>query len=312
MTLQKDMFKGALLAIAAVTLSACAFDVDSESEEVGEAELAVGDFGHNNVSPEAVDKASVSLPVTNDYSITSPSNPDPLPLCKGGTVTSTGCVLKPEWENWLLDNRHSGNDAVAHSWMMKGIAMCSVESNFTIRTSDNSQTFAGQWPLYPGWKTNRLNGADKRERVSACILALLNGNNATLNICIIGPGGAPFSDACSDPNISLREGGFFGDLFADPPTAYVAGPDTDEVLVNGRVCAASQGTYCCAENDTSCSHKIVLAGAIMGSPEQDFANKRCNAFAATGSFEYCTEYFSTREPGRVYRNVFTTFVPPAP
>ncbi|MFT3772083.1 MAG: hypothetical protein QM820_42295 [Minicystis sp.] len=91
----------------------------------------------------------------------------------------------------------------------------------------------------------------------------------------------------------------------------MAGPDTDEVLVNGRICAATQGSYCCAENDTNCAHHIVLAGAILGSPDQSFANKRCNALAASGSFEYCTSFFSTREPNRVYTNVFTTFVPEA-
>jgi hypothetical protein len=301
MTLQKDMFKGALLAIAAVTLSACSFDVDSESEEVAEAAEAIGETGHNNVSPLPVDEMVLRRSTTDAAGITSSTNPDPLPLCKGGTITATGCVMKPEWESWLNVSSSRGD-------MMKGIAKCAVESSFTIQTQNGGLSFPGQWGLYQGWKSNRLNGQDKRERVSACILALLNGNNQELNICIIGPGGAPFSDACTDPLISVREGGFFGDLFAQNPTAYIVGPDLAVAADTGRVCtsSSSEGSYCCAEDDTSCSHHIVRAGSMEGPPE----DKRCNSFATSGGFEYCTSFFSTREPGRTYTNVFTTFVPP--
>jgi hypothetical protein len=303
MTTKKLMFTGAVLAVAS-GLPACS--PGDESEEVGVAKQAEGPTGNNNVSPEAIDAAPLARPVTNASSITTPSNPDPLALCHSGSVTSTGCVMRQEWESWLAA------DSTPRMWMMKGIAKCSVESTFTIRTADGTKTFPGQWPLYPGWKTNRLNGGDKRERVSACILSLLNGNNATLDICIIGPGGSPFSDACTDPSITLREGGFYGDLFADPPRAYIAGPDSDDIANTGRVCTSNQSSYCCAESDPSCPHKIVLAGAILGSPDQGFANKRCNQLATSGSFEYCTSYFSTREPGRNYTNVFTTFVPALP
>ena len=300
-------FAGALLVSAAV-LPACGGEpVDFEDENVAEVEQATGPTGTNNLPPFAIDSDPLKRSVTDSFSITSSTNADPLPLCKGNTVTSSGCVMKPEWESWMAA------DPTNRGPMMIGLAKCAVSSDFTISTNNGAQTFPGQWELYPSWKTNRLNGEDKRERVSSCLLSLLNGNNLELDICIVGPGGAPFSTPCSDPSIDIREGGFYGNLFAANPTAYVAGPDTADPVDSGRACFGSQGNYCCAENDTNCNHRIVLTGAILGSPDQNFANKRCNAplVDAGGGLFYCPSFYSTREPGRSYTNVFTTFVPPA-
>lgn len=282
-------------------------DLGDLEGDVDEAEQAVGPTGGNNLAPAAIDADPLKRSVTDAHGITSSSNADPLALCISNTVTSTGCVMQSQWENWL------SADSANRIHIMRGIAKCAVSSSFSIRDSAGANSFAGQWELYPGWKTNRLTGQDKRERVSACILTLLNGNNAELELCILGPGGAPFNTACSDSTLNLREGGFFGDLFAENPTAYVAGPDSADPVLSGRACFASQGTYCCAESDTNCAHRIVLAGAILGSPGQNYANKRCNgSLVSVGGNQYCTSFFSTREPSRSYTNVFTTFVPSAP
>ena len=296
---------GALF-VAAAALPACTDgEVDTGDEDVEEAASAVGPTGENNYPPSAVDSDPLKRSVTNAFGITSSTNPDPLQLCAVGTVTSTGCTLQTSWKSWM------DADATNRAPTMKAIAKCATESSFTITTTGYS--FGGQWGLYPGWKSNRLNGQDKRERVSACMLSLLNGNNVELNLCIIGPGGAPFNDACSDPSITMREGGFFGDLFAATPTAYVAGPDSADPVDSGRACTSTNGKYCCAESDTTCTHRVVLAGAILGSPDQSYANKRCNgSLVASGNNQYCTSFFSTREPNRSYTNVFTTFVPVAP
>lgn len=297
---------GALL-LAAAALPACngtAGDLD-DLEDVGEAQDAIGPIGTNDLAPYAIDSDPLRRSVTNVHGLTTPSNPDPMQLCQGGTVTSSGCTMKAQWENWMAA------DSTNRAPTMMGIAKCAVESGFAITTADGTQSFGGQWGLYASWKTNRLTGQDKRERISSCILTLLNGNDEELALCIIGPGGAPFNDGCSDPTIHIREGGFFGDLFAATPTAYVAGPDTAEPALTGRACFAEQGIYCCAEEDTTCNHRIVLAGAILGSPDQNFANRRCNGqLVDAGGNEYCTSFFSTREPNRSYTNVFTTFVPP--
>jgi len=297
------------LLVSAAALPACGGEDLGDFEDfenVAEVQQADGWTGTNNLPPFAIDSDPLKRSVTNSFNITTTSNPDPLPLCAPGTVTATGCTLKSEWEAWL--NADSGN----RTHIMKGIAKCSVDSSFTIQDSSGTLSFPGQWENYPSWKTNRLTGQDKRERVSSCLLSLLNGNNLTLHFCIVGPGGSPFSEPCTDPNITIREGGFFGDLFAANPTAYVAGPDTADPVDSGRACVGSQDNYCCAENDATCTHRIVLAGAILGSPDQNFANKRCNApLVNSGGYLYCPSFYSTREPGRNYTNVFTTFVPPA-
>jgi hypothetical protein len=294
------------LLLAAFALPACTENetANADDEAVAEAESAVGGTGDNNYPPYAVDSDPLKRSVTDHFNLTSPTNPDVLQLCADGTVTSTGCTLRNEWKNWM------NADSTNRSPTMIAVAKCAVESGFTI--SSSSGTFAGQWGLYQSWKSSRLNGQDKRERISSCILTLLNGNNVELKLCIIGPGGAPFSDACADTSLTNREGGFFGDLFAATPTAYVAGPDTQTPVLSGRACNATQGTYCCAEDDTTCTHRVVLAGAILGDPAINFANKRCNADLVTsGLNQYCPSYYSTREPGRSYTNVFTTFVPTA-
>lgn len=297
---------GALFAAAAVLPACAAEDTDADlgDEDVAEAASAIGETGGNNYPPYAVESDPLKGSVTRAFNLTSTTNPDPRELCAAGTVTSSGCALRAEWKSWMDADPTNRNPT------MIAIAKCAVESSFTIHASSDS--FAGQWGLYPGWKSNRLSGQDKRERVSSCMLSLLNGNNVELALCIIGPGGAPFNAPCTDPVITTREGGFFGDLFAETPTAYIAGPDAAQLVNSGRVCTSNSGTsYCCAESDTSCNHRIVLAGAILGDPNQNYANKRCNSLATAGSFQYCTSYFSTREPGRSYTNVFTSFVPPA-
>jgi len=288
----------AAILTAAAALTACAFDgTESDGDEdVGLAQQGVGGTGLNNVKPKAIDGRHFRRSFTDSYGMTSPTNPDVSAFCKAGTITANGCVLAPEWEDWLADDVDRGD-------MLKGVAKCAVESTFTIRNADGSLTWPGQWGLYPNWKDHRLNSQEKRERVSACILTLLNGNNQTLNLCIIGPGGSPFSDACSDPQITTREAGFFGDLFASSPKAYVVGPQVDPVDASGRACNASSGTYCCDEDNMSCPHWIVRAGGMLG-PDQ-----RCLGFATSGSFTYCTSFYSTREPNRVYNYGFTTFVP---
>jgi hypothetical protein len=294
---------GALVATA-LGPTACAGAPD-DREPVAAAEAAIGYPGSNNLPPSAVDSDPLKRSVTNGFGITAPTNADPLPLCVTATVGTTGCTMRPEWEAWM------NADEFNRVPVMKGLAKCAVAPGFFLRDAAGARSFPGQWELYPGWKTARLNGQGKRERVSSCLLSLLNGNNADLQICIIGPGGAPFSDACGDANVTIREGGFFGDLFAANPTAYVAGPDAAEPATTGRACFADQGNYCCAEADAACPHRIVLAGAVLGSPQQNFANLRCNApLVPSGGNWFCPSFFSTREPGRSYTNVFTSFVPP--
>ena len=293
------------LLVSVTALPACGGDFNEmDDENVAEVEQAAGWTGANNLWPGAIAADPLKRANLNAHGLTTATIADPLPLCANGTVSSTGCTLRAEWKSWLnADEEHRVPT-------MQAIAKCSVESTFTIVDSSGTFSFPGQWPLYPTWKYERLMGPAKRERVSSCILSLLNGNNATLALCIVGPGGSPFSDECSDPTMTRREGGFFGDLFAATPKAYVVGPDSANPVDSGRACFATEGNYCCSEADTNCPQRIVLVGSILGSPEQNYENKRCNgSLVNSGNNQYCTSFFSTREPERNYTNVFTTFVP---
>lgn len=265
--------------------------------------------GVNNLPPYVIDTDPLKRATTDTYGLTSSGsapNADPLRLCQNDPGSGSTCTLKTEWNAWRLA------DSANRNHMLKGIAKCALASGFEIVAPDGSARWGGIWGLFPEWKTARLQGQAKRERLSSCILSLLNGNNVELNLCLIGPG-SPYNEPCSDPAMNIREGGFFGDLFAAQPKAYVAGPDTAEPATNGRACFGSSGVYCCAENDSSCTHRLVLAGSILGNPATNYDNKRCSGALvdAGGGLLYCPSFFSTREPDRTYSNVFTSFIPPA-
>ncbi len=266
----------------------------------------VGGTGSNNVSPQAVADLSLMQSVTTKFHITSATDSDPSQLCISSTDTGTACNMTPQWESWLTNDNQGGADAAAHDWMMKGIAKCALPSGFVISNHDGSKQYPGQWGLFESWEEGSLGGQIAHEWMSACILTLLNGNNESLHLCIIGPGGSPFSDACDDSTITVREGGFYGDLFAANPTAYIVGPQDAPPDINGRDCYATNGTYCCEESDTSCTQHIILTGGMTGS------DSRCNIFQTTGSngqYQYCASFWTNREPGRNYTHGFTTFIP---
>lgn len=304
MKLQNFLFASAILATA-TALAACADVDDSDGEDVGVAMQGVGGTLNNNISPQALAAASASLGVFDTYGITSsPSVLDPLQLCQSPHPAGS-CTLRNPWQSWLQDGAASpaGKDAVSHQWMLKGIAKCALESGFTLYSQDG-QSFPGMVGLAPNWKDNRLVGDDNRERISGCIIALLNGNNVSVSLCMIGSA-SPDNAPCDDAAYTQREAGFFGNLFTARPTAYVAGPQADQMVNTGRMCTSNQGNYCCLESDTlsTCGNgnKIVLVPGILN---------RCNdvTLPYSGPNQYCTSFFSTKEPGRAYNHGFTTFV----
>jgi len=299
-----------LFAILGVSSAMVGCMYGENGELLGTAVQGVGGNGSNNVWPGAIAALSLKRSVTDQYGITNSGHgiTDPSQLCIASTISGTGCQMTSQWEAWLNDNKNNGTNANAHQQMMKGIAKCAVDPGFTIVDSQNHQ-FPGQWGLFDSWQTGSLQGQPDHEYMSGCILTLLNGNNESLQLCIIGPGGSPFSDACDDTtDFTIREGGFYGDLFAATPSSYIVGPGTSPPDPNGRDCYATQGTYCCAENDNSCTQHIILTGGMDGT------ESRCSSFAYTGPnnmYEYCTSFWTNREPGRNYTHGFTTFIPKA-
>lgn len=280
------------------------------AELVGTARQGQGGTGSNDVSPQALGAVSATLGVLDPYGITSsmasPPVVDPLHLCDQDPGSGSSCLVGQAWNNWLNDSVNHGRDMVSHQWMMTGFAKCALESGFTVYDKAGN-AYPGEWGLQSGWKTNRLAGQADHERVSGCIIAMLNGNDEHITIAMFSPG-APFNAPCDDPSFTQREAGFFGDLFGAKQTAYVAGPQEDQLVDNGRVCSATQGTYCCLESDsdTTCNHgsKIVLVPGIL---------QRCNdnpmPYAGNSPDQFCTSFFSTKEPGRVYHYGWTTYLP---
>jgi hypothetical protein len=300
----KSLISSGAMLLAVAATPAC-------SPAAGDAGLyttqqAVYYVGRNDLNPGAVDTQVLRRSVTNQYGITTSSVADPMSLCAPG-ATSTSCTVNAAWESWRTDSNLSASDRGYRESMLQALVKCAMPTGFTLYYGGGASSQVGYFGLYPSWQAGPLAGQDKHERISACALSLLNGNNVSLALCIIGPGGSPFSDDCGDASMTVREGGYFGDLFAANPTAYVVGPNTAPQVTDGRACFANQGTYCCAEDDSSCPHHIVLAGGFAAG-----TNQRCTATATTSTGrQYCTSFYSTREPGRTYNAGFTTFIPPA-
>jgi hypothetical protein len=88
---------------------------------------------------------------------------------------------------------------------------------------DIGYTFAGQIGLGPSWLAGQMSGREQ-ERVSACLLARVNGRGEHLSILLLGP--YPGLDSLSiAENVSYptREATYFGNLFLDTPAAAVDG-----------------------------------------------------------------------------------------
>jgi hypothetical protein len=296
---ERLIFAGALL-VGAPILAACGGDPD-DPEFVAWVEQGWGGTGTNNIPPVAFQADPLKRSTLNSYGITSSSNADPLPLCEPNTGSSTWCTLKAEWEAWRSADPTNRNE------VLEGIAKCSVASTFQIRLPGSGAAFPGQWAMFSNWRYNRLAGVASRERLSACILSLVNAANISVSLCLIGPGQG-FDAPCSDPSFSVREAGFFGDLFREWPTAYVSGPSQAEIASNGRVCANES---CCQEGapDFECNRRLTRAGTILGEAPT-FATKRCSGnlveSGTSGNF-FCTQFYSVEEQ-YYYNNVFTSFI----
>jgi hypothetical protein len=77
--------------------------------------------------------------------------------------------------------------------------------------------------LGPSLQSGLMTGVDQ-ERVSACMLARINGKGMTVQIDMFGPMGADApefqSAAPYDDAFPVREGAFYGNLFSTTPAAY--------------------------------------------------------------------------------------------
>jgi hypothetical protein len=81
-------------------------------------------------------------------------------------------------------------------------------------------TFPGQVGIAPGWGSGPLSASDRRW-LSACMLALVNATTTSVSVLLAG--NHPALTASAGPAAAaytLREGAFYGDIFALTPKQY--------------------------------------------------------------------------------------------
>ncbi len=104
------------------------------------------------------------------------------------------------------------------------LAGCALDANTMLVGEANGETyrFAGDMGLAPGWADGAITPRERR-LVSACILARTNLFGVPVRISMRSTAGP--ASLTTDPEEARshdrHEGGFFGDIFAAEPVAYV-------------------------------------------------------------------------------------------
>jgi len=117
---------------------------------------------------------------------------------------------------------------------LKYLASCALNPGDTMVGAHDGVTyeFPGSMGLAPHWAARGLT-QDERRWVSACILARTNAFGVSVLISMRADP-APANSLSHTPaeaqSHTTYEGGFFGDIFADPPQSYVcASEDADSL-----------------------------------------------------------------------------------
>jgi len=96
-----------------------------------------------------------------------------------------------------------------------------ADRTITVKTWDGQRvSMSGELGLAPEWETGQCE-TDCQEKVSACLLALVNGSGQHISITLSAAWANGPLGELPDPSL-LREAVFFGNVFTDPPEAYVA------------------------------------------------------------------------------------------
>lgn len=164
--------------------------------------------------------------------------------------------------------------------------------------------FAGSLGLAPAWTDRALTLAEQRW-VSACILARTNYFGKRVEISLRARPPAPAGLRASPAEsaaFSLLEGGFFGNVFAAPPTAFLCTPRrpagwTPDPVLNDRVCTALNGeTAATGEPVTRCGflHTGICPGADAAVAERQTIFVYLRPEAGPGR-QYSNSHQSTME-----------------
>src|SRR5262249_25280584 len=114
--------------------------------------------------------------------------------------------------------------------ILKYLVSCALPSGVTVRVNYRGTlySYTGLVGLGPSIRTGVMTSADQ-ESVSACLLARVNGQALSITIDITGPmaginGALTASDlTLGGTNEADHEAVFFGNVFTNPPQAYMAG-----------------------------------------------------------------------------------------
>ena len=171
---------------------------------------------------------------------------------------------------------------------------CALPEGVEVQAEHNGQDhrFAGAMGLAPSWIDKGLTLEEQRW-VSACILARTNRFGKKIKLSLRAEESAfPALQASAQERAlySLFEGGFFGNIFAESPTAYVCGGKLTtrqamDRIFNDRVCAEPSG-------------ETLISGARL---------TRCG-FIYTGP---CNDPSSLAPDSTAYREVIYTYLQPA-
>jgi hypothetical protein len=124
--------------------------------------------------------------------------------------------------NGLIDADEPGTliDSEGGRELLSYIVSCALPDGQSVTLSDSlgtSYTYGGSIGLAPSWYSNPATEADRRW-VSACILARVNHFGVSVPISLRGTNAALVVDAQEAAAYSIREGAFYGDIFATDGT----------------------------------------------------------------------------------------------
>ncbi len=109
---------------------------------------------------------------------------------------------------------------------LKYLSYCTLEEGTVLaaRHRGKRYTFPGMVGLAPRWHAQALSVAEQHS-VSACLLALRNHSGAEVDVSLFFPQPPPVAIRSGwltlERQYKVPEGRYFGNLFVDPPVAYV-------------------------------------------------------------------------------------------
>jgi hypothetical protein len=195
-------------------------------------------------------------------------------------------------------------DPVMRKKILRYLVECALPAGVEVQLTYRGQSellgrgITGLGPSLPKGMMSELD----QQRVSACMLARVNGMGATVQIDMFGPMGPDVtgfqSETSADGAFSVQEGAFFGNLFAATPAAYAC-LTHPYALADTRTCKdLGGGAFSCGVVTFTAD----TCGAYNGQSLQ------CVTAYVAGS---AREYFTSCAGGELnWSYVLTTFVTP--